>query len=1089
MSDICHVLKRYTNARTRESGDEYADSGRVKWMVDESKFSIRAEVAGSQDYTVRLRIVEYRRTYALESSCTCPFFAEHPCCKHIWAVGRRLDANGAFSEMLITEYLPNRNTIVKNVTVPARPKAKTQAAQSKASTPPAPRATEVAAWQKALRRVDEHSRLVPNRTADAQPRRAEDGQDLRFEIRPHAYGSLRNPVLAVATRFRLKNGEWGQWKRWDGTKVSGLPDEEYLLATVTAGLEKDNYSYESLSVEQGSRLLPRLCATGKLYCLLGGKEYGPVRWDAGPAWEVAVEIRQDDTRGGALRVRTALHRAEESIGSGSVLAIMGSWAFWQDALHALSQTKAGLSWLAAMGAQAEFEVRPHEAPRFVAELLSREAVPRLHLPEHFALLQQAGPPQPMLGLLKPTLENRAGLPARVTFQYGDVVVPARPWKPAFTASNGEHTILRDAPAEAAAMERLMALGARSPSVFERSDCHVTFPAGRLAELVSALLAEHWTVTAEEKLYRPAGAMSVAIRSGIDWFDLEAHCDFGGGLTVDMPTLLQAVRKKQTWVELGDGTYGMLPEAWLKKWGSLLPMGQIDGAAVRFTRAQTGLLDAWLADQPDAQFDEAFATAREELRSFTRIGPAKAPAGFVGTLRPYQEEGLGWLLFLQRFRLGGCLADDMGLGKTVQVLALLESRRAQRRKEKLPPSLVVAPRSLIFNWQREAAQFAPKLRLVDYTGGGRELEAGWETKTDVVLTTYGTLRQDIGLLMDIEFDYAILDESQAIKNAVAQTAKASRLLKARHRLAMSGTPMENHLGELWSLMDFLNPGLLGGSGKFAAHWSKDPEEDQRKALGRALRPFLLRRTKAQVAPDLPERQEDTLYCEMAEEQRKQYEEVRDFYRKSLLGGAEKDGDGQNKIQVLEALLRLRQAACHTGLLDSRRRRQACAKFEALLPRLEALAEEGHKALVFSQFTELLGILREELDRRKMTYEYLDGQTRDRQACVDRFQNQPDVRLFLISLKAGGLGLNLTAAEYVFLLDPWWNPAVEAQAIDRAHRIGQANKVMAYRLIAAGTVEEKVLTLQQKKKQLADAILREDNAVLRDLTRADLELLLS
>ena len=307
--------------------------------------------------------------------------------------------------------------------------------------------------------------------------------------------------------------------------------------------------------------------------------------------------------------------------------------------------------------------------------------------------------------------------------------------------------------------------------------------------------------------------------------------------------------------------------------------------------------------------------------------------------------------------------------------------------------------------------------------------------------------------------------------------------------MSGTPIENHLGELWSLMEFLNPGLLGRSSGFQKAMTDNPDLTQREWLARALRPFILRRTKGQVAKDLPDRQEDTLYCELAPAQRKQYDEIRDHYRRSLLGAVDKKGLNKTKIQVLEALLRLRQAACHPALIDTKYQAKDCAKFEALLPRLQEVIEEGHKVLVFSQFTGLLALLRGELDTLGLRYEYLDGKTRDRQARVDRFQNTPELPLFLISLKAGGLGLNLTAADYVFLLDPWWNPAVEAQAIDRAHRIGQVRRVLAYRLIAKDTVEEKVLTLQQQKKELADAILNEDNALIRRMTREDLELLLS
>jgi SNF2 family DNA or RNA helicase len=317
-----------------------------------------------------------------------------------------------------------------------------------------------------------------------------------------------------------------------------------------------------------------------------------------------------------------------------------------------------------------------------------------------------------------------------------------------------------------------------------------------------------------------------------------------------------------------------------------------------------------------------------------------------------------------------------------------------------------------------------------------------------------------------------------------------VLNARHRLALSGTPIENHLGELWSLFEFLNPGLLGSAAAFSrAGTGERLDDDAIALLSRGLRPFILRRTKEQVASDLPPKTEQTLYCELERPQRAMYDELLAHYRRTLLKGSHANEIGRDKLQVLEALLRLRQAACHPGLIDRRRSNEPSAKLDVLVPRLVEAVEENHKTLVFSQFTSMLAILRSRLDENGVPYEYLDGRTRDRQSRVERFQNDPECRLFLISLKAGGLGLNLTAAEYVFLLDPWWNPAVEAQAIDRAHRIGQERHVFAYRLIARDTVEERVLELQQRKRRLADAILTADSGLIRDLRWEDLELLLS
>jgi SNF2 family DNA or RNA helicase len=398
--------------------------------------------------------------------------------------------------------------------------------------------------------------------------------------------------------------------------------------------------------------------------------------------------------------------------------------------------------------------------------------------------------------------------------------------------------------------------------------------------------------------------------------------------------------------------------------------------------------------------------------------------------------------------------------------------------------------VIRNWIAEAARFAPGLVTIDASGPDRPREAHGFVDADLVLATYGTVRRDILALKDSAFDYVILDEAQAIKNANTSAAKSVRLLHAQHRLALSGTPVENHLGELWSLFEFLNPGLLGRSAVFqkALRASGPADTESATLLTRALRPFMLRRTKGQVAPELPERTEQTLVCELSKPERTLYEALRKRYRTSLLDRVDRMGVGKSQAQILEALLRLRQAACHPGLIDPSRGEESSAKFEVLLEHMRAVVDEGHKVLVFSQFTSLLDLLGPVLVREGIFFETLDGRTRDRAERVERFQTDPGCPVFLISLKAGGVGLNLTAADYVFLLDPWWNPAAEAQAIDRAHRIGQAREVFAYRLIAENTVEEKVLALQGHKRALADAVFAESPAGLRGITREDLDALL-
>jgi SNF2 family DNA or RNA helicase len=424
---------------------------------------------------------------------------------------------------------------------------------------------------------------------------------------------------------------------------------------------------------------------------------------------------------------------------------------------------------------------------------------------------------------------------------------------------------------------------------------------------------------------------------------------------------------------------------------------------------------------------------------------------------------------------------MGLGKTVQVLALLDAHRQGR-------SIIVVPRSLIFNWMREANRFAPELKVLDFSGPRRRIEEIESSGADVVLTTYGTLRSDIAELTAIRFEYAILDEAQAIKNPATGSAKAARLLRARHKLALSGTPVENRLKELWSLFEFLNPGMLGPASTFAmmAELADPPADD---TLRRALRPVILRRTKQQVAPELPERTEQTWYVDLDPAQRVFYLELLARTRRSVFDEIDRSGMNRARMHIREALLRLRQAACAPVLADPTRPRLPSAKLDALVPTLAEIVDEGHKAVVFSQFTRFLALVRARLDDAGLAYEYLDGSTRHRDQHVDRFQSADGPPLFLVSLKAGGHGLNLTAADYVYLLDPWWNPAVEAQAIDRAHRIGQTRHVIATRLVARGTIEEKLLELQASKRALADAILGADQGMLASIGRDELEMLLA
>jgi superfamily II DNA or RNA helicase len=745
-------------------------------------------------------------------------------------------------------------------------------------------------------------------------------------------------------------------------------------------------------------------------------------------------------------------------------------------------------WLVALRQRGRITL-PRDARDRLIDVLLTSSPHLAEIPDELRIESVDVVPRPRLRLVPIRLRaDRVRL--ELTFDYGGHFVSGETLQPVLRDPGESRVIRRDLDRERHSLVLLQQLGCRMDWNQDSGDRALQVPAALVPQLVGRLLADEWHVEAEGRIYRRAGPTQVNVQSGIDWFELHGSVSYDNQ-RAELPALLAALRRGERFVTLGDGSMGMLPEEWLQKYAPMARLGSDSGDHVRFTRTQVALLDALIAAQPDASYDDTFAHARSELSAFDGIRPMDPPASFTGVLRGYQKEGLGWLVFLQRFGFGGCLADDMGLGKTVMVLALFAARRDQVAPHTRLPSLVVAPRSLVFNWRQEAARFAPSLRVLEYVGSSRAALRASFADYDLVLTTYGTLRRDGPDLAGVQFDYVVLDEAQAIKNAASVSAKATRVLRARFRLALSGTPIENHLGELWSLFEFLNPGLLGTAVGFdRVNAAVRADETAVGLLSRGLRPFILRRTKEQVASDLPPRSEQTIYCELERPQRALYDGLRTHYRHALLDRpANGNGSAGAKLQILEALLRLRQAACHPGLIDRARSKDASAKLDVLVPRLMEAVEEGHKTLVFSQFTSLLAILRARLNEHGVMYEYLDGRTRDRQPRVERFQNDPACRLFLISLKAGGLGLNLTAAEYVFLVDPWWNPAVEAQAIDRAHRIGQARHVFAYRLIARDTVEERVLELQQRKRKLADAILSADGSLLADLKREDLELLFS
>jgi superfamily II DNA or RNA helicase len=1098
-----HLASQLSKA-SRSRGEAYFDSGAVRSLTIEAGV-IQASVRGSVTYTVWIETGDS----LLGASCTCPYFNDHfVICKHIWAVVLAAEAQ---SIPLVPEGIPLEEVALEPVDsgeadwsdqddweLEPPPPFKPSQARARGVPP---------VWQQAL------DAIASAAGASGMPaHRGLSPDQLLYVVDVAASEASGALVIELMTRDRKANGDWGKPKmaRLMSTDVQNLLDrrERHLLERLmgprphlgwTGGWS--GYGQELSRVQlQGvlaSEIVPLLCETDRCQLrlkpgagtiatkdLLPASE--PIAWDDGPAWTFKVSLRQVDA---AFVVEGALTRGDDRMGLSEPVLLVGDQLVFTRTHAARLDTGNASRWLTALRAKGHLEV-PLNAREQLIDTLLTAPPPIADAPDDLRVETVLGSPAPHLRIH--AVAGRVDrLRVELAFDYEGALIPFESPALGLRVVGSTRAIRRDQEAERRALDLLHARGCRLEWSQESGMRVLHLPSNLLPRVVRQLLDDGWHVEAKGQLYRQPGAMALDVRSGIDWFELHGHVDYGER-RASLPQLLAALHKGDGFVTLDDGSIGLLPEDWLQRHSMLASLGAASGDHLRFKRSQATLLDALIAAQPQASWDETFARTRTELRAFDGINAADPPASFTGTLRAYQRDGLGWLQFLQRFGLGGCLADDMGLGKTVMVLALLAARQQELTDATRRPSLVVAPRSLVFNWRQEAARFAPTLRILDYSGGGREALRNTFAEHDVLLTTYGTLRRDASQLSNVAFDYVVLDESQAIKNAATVSAKTTRVLNARHRLALSGTPIENHLGELWSLFEFLNPGLLSTATAFnRAGAGRRVDAATAGMLAQALRPFILRRTKDQVASDLPPKTEQTLYCELERPQRALYDELLAHYRHTLLNGSggTAAGLGRAKLQVLEALLRLRQAACHPGLIDRGRGSEASAKLDVLVPRLVEATEEGHKTLVFSQFTSLLAILRAQLDALGITYEYLDGRTRDRQSKVERFQSAPDCKLFLISLKAGGLGLNLTAAEYVFLLDPWWNPAVEAQAIDRAHRIGQTSHVFAYRLIARNTVEERVLELQQQKRGLADAILTEDNSLIRNLRREDLELLLS
>ena len=584
---------------------------------------------------------------------------------------------------------------------------------------------------------------------------------------------------------------------------------------------------------------------------------------------------------------------------------------------------------------------------------------------------------------------------------------------------------------------------------------------------------------------------IHISSSTDWFDAKVDIVFGDQ-KVTIADVKKALANRQQFVPLSDGTLGVLPEEWIKKYSLLFRVGEGKSNELRLSKYHMSVIDELYENRNEEELVIRLEEKYEQLREFNRIKEIPPPAHLVPILRPYQVHGFHWLNYLHEVKWGGILADDMGLGKTIEALSFLHHYKQTHGKLN---AIVVCPTTLMFNWENEIKKFTPDLTYHIHHGGDRARNKIALNEYNVIITTYGTLRSDIKLLIEIPFDYVVLDESQAIKNPASKVTRAACLLQSKHRLCMSGTPLQNNTFDIFAQMNFLNPGMLGSMEffrqEFAVPIDKFGEQDRKDHLRKLLFPFILRRTKEQVAKDLPEKTETILFCEMEDEQRKVYDAYRNDYRDKILGTIESQGIQKSQLTILQGLMKLRQICDSPAILNE------TDKYPNHSIKLDELAREitenigDHKALIFSQFLGMLALIKNKLKELDVKFEYFDGSTsaQERERAIQSFQNNEECRIFLISLKAGGVGLNLTAADYVYIVDPWWNPAVEQQAIDRTHRIGQTKNIFAYRMICKDTIEDKILQLQDKKRVLAKDLITDDEGFIKALSKQDVEYLFS
>ncbi|GAB4399833.1 MAG: DEAD/DEAH box helicase [Anaerolineales bacterium] len=1064
-----YAVQRKTNSQTYQRGLVYFYQNRVK-LKELTPTKAWLTVFGSLSYTVTIEVI----AQGFQSACTCPVGSEGTICKH---------------QVAAYQYLNNHLRMYGS---PTWFGALDQILQMKTQTKRGGRKVYLVF---SLNRASSDWNIVPVIVSENELENLRQSfEDTSPEVLPNVLEGFSGEVKTISTPLRADlciNA---------GPELVSLAN---MIAAQQRVLERYGYYYSvagQSALNTGDILNWLAMHNAWLY---GGTVSQPLQdklqIETG-VFRLSLFVARDDN-GVTLQTRLNGEHDVLQIQGGTGNAIIADnpiWMLTADNKVLRLQDDLATPQVSALIRTPELHIPKEEETLFLERYLLPLAENVPIQGEEFEWVHLEGAPlSKRLYISEVDKEIRVDL----RFLYGDIEVPFDTALPARTVARRPDTwslveVVRDSASEEAIYRAIS--GAEYGLKYGKDSTYLlrarVHPIDFLMKYVPKLAQDGFEIFGEDKISvrvnRNKPSLSLNITSGIDWFDVQAVVNFGE-IEVALRDIRRALRRKEQYIKLADGSIGELPQDWLDRYKHLFALGdETSEGDLRLSNHHLTLIDQLLGESDRVRADEEFNRRRERLRSFEGITPQELPQNFNGELRPYQKSGYDWLHFLHEYNFGGCLADDMGLGKTIQVLCFLQSLR--ERGASKSADIIVLPRSLLVNWHRESQRFTPNLKILEYFGNQREKDVSYFNGYDAIITTYGVMMRDIEQLREYTFHYAILDESQAIKNPLAQTAKAARLLRAEHRLVMTGTPVENSTAELWSQFAFINPGLLGSldyfKTEFASPIEKKKDTNTADFLRKMVYPFILRRTKDQVAPELPPRTERILYCDMEPAQRKLYNRTRDYYRGIVLGMLKEEGINSARMKILEGLLRLRQISNHPALAEKSFRGDS-AKFEMLFETIETLRAEGHKALIFSQFVEMLKLIETEMKTRRIPYTYLDGRTRDRQARVDEFQNNPKIPFFLISLKAGGVGLNLTAADYVIHVDPWWNPAVEMQATDRAHRIGQDKPVFVFKLIARDSVEEKILQLQDQKRALVEQLISVEEGFVKSLTTEDIQVLFS